>query len=83
MAMISRMTVGQELYEVRRTKMGNTTLSRGALYYIRVVEIDPNGAWVIASWNGNAVRKFFQRDADKWRVSKPTPKGKMAGLPCY
>jgi hypothetical protein len=83
MAKISRMEPGQELYEVRRQKMGNTTVSRGVLFRIRIIEVDPEGRWVLASWNSNPVCKYRQRDADAWRVSKPKPKGVIGGMPCY
>jgi len=83
MAKISRMYVGQTLYEVRRQRMGNTTVSCGVLYMIKITEIDPAGEWVMASWNNNPSKKNWQRQADKWRVSKPAPRGERFGVPNY
>jgi len=83
MAKISQMKPGQVLYEIVRGRMGHTTMTRGALYSVYVKEVDPDGQWVVASWNGNPPRKYSQRQADKWRVSKPEPKSRSMGMPSY
>jgi hypothetical protein len=83
MAKISRMQEGQILYFVRREKMGNTTMSHGALFSVKVFEIAPDHTFVIAAVNMCATRKYRQRDCDKWRVTKPRPKGKIMGRTEY
>lgn len=83
MATISKLKPEQVVYERRRQKMGNTTMSRTALYSIRIIEVDPEGQFVTASWNGNTPRKFREADVKKWLVNKPEPKGSSHGMPSY
>jgi hypothetical protein len=83
MATISKLVPGQVVYSIERQKMGNTTMSRNALYPVRIIEIDPEGKFVVASWNGNPARTYRQRQVTKWRVSKPEPKGSILGLRDY
>jgi len=68
---ISKLTVGQVLYNTQRRKMGNTTISTTAVFPIKITEIDPEGNWVMASWNYNGPKKFSQRDVNKWKAKKP------------
>lgn len=74
MAAISRIKVGQTLYTVTRQKIGNTTMSRDAVHSVYVTEVDPDGKFVSASWNGNQTKLFRASDVAKWRVSKPVAK---------
>lgn len=84
MATISRLQPGQTVYTVERQKMGNTTVSYGALIEIHIVEVDPEGLWVMASRRGRPARKYRESDAKKWRVSKPKPKYMVFGsTPSY
>lgn len=83
MATISKLKPEQVVYERRRQKMGNTTVSRTALYSIRIIEVDPEGQFVMASWNGNIPRKYREADVKKWLVNKPEPKGVTHGMPNY
>ncbi len=83
MATITRLKVGQTLYAVIRQQMGNTTLRRGALYPVVVVEINPEHRWVRASINGNAPQRYSAARLAKWKVNKPKPKRTMFGLPDY
>lgn len=73
MATISKLKSEQVVYERRRQKMGNTTVSRTALYSIRIIEVDPEGQFVMAAWNGNIPRKYREADVKKWLVNKPAP----------
>lgn len=66
MANIKRLLPGQVLYTV-----GSTTLSRLAVHPIRVIEVLPDGKGVLASWNGNAPRRFAAAAVAGWRVNKP------------
>jgi len=83
MATISKLVVGQTLYSVESTRMGNTTMSRKALYHVVVKEIDPAGNWILASWNGNPPRKFYEASVRKLKVKKPEPKNSVLGMPSY
>jgi len=71
MAKISRLKVGQILWDKRRYKMGNTNMSTWGLWEVKVLEIDPEFRWVMASWNGNRTEKMFQRRIEKYKVKKP------------
>lgn len=74
MATISRIKPGQTLYHVAKQKAGNTTMHRTAVFAVHVSEVDPEGRFVLASWNGNPARKFRPNVVAKWRVSKPEGK---------
>lgn len=69
MASISKLKPGQICYTVTRHKMGNTTLSTISVHHVRVIEVHEDH--VVASWNSNAARKYFDRDVAKWKVNKP------------
>ncbi len=71
MATISRLKADQVLYTVTRRKMGNTTISMGVLHRVVVKELDPEGRFVVASWNGNTPRKYYERDVARWKVNMP------------
>lgn len=83
MATISKLEPEQVVYERRRQKMGDTTRSRTALYSIRIIEVDPDWHFVMASWNGNTPRKYREAVVKKWLVNKPEPKGTTHGMPYY
>lgn len=83
MASISTIKTGQTLYTVQRQKMGNTTITYNVMHRVTVQEVDPDGRFVIASWNGNAPRKFAEAAVAKWRVKEPQPKKKVLGMQSY
>lgn len=83
MAKIEKLTVGQTLYELRRQKMGNTTVSRTACYEVKVREIAEDKRSIMASWNGNPPRRYNVRDVAKLKVKKPEKKGERYGLPTF
>ncbi|MBC8737063.1 hypothetical protein F6X40_09605 [Paraburkholderia sp. UCT31] len=49
--------------------MGNTTISTTTVHPVRVVSV--HDGYVIASWNGNKERKYYEGDVAKWRVCEP------------
>lgn len=59
------------VYDVVSQKAGNTTMRRQAVFKVRIIEVAADGKYVIASWNGNASRKYFTSQVAKWRRSKP------------
>ena len=56
---------GDTLYECRRQKMGNTTMSRMACWSVKVIEVHENH--VTASRNTNPPRTFGRRAVETWR----------------
>jgi hypothetical protein len=68
---ISKLQVGQVLYGTERRKMGNTTTNTTTVFPIKVTEIDPEGNWVLASWNHNRPQKFRQTAVNRWKLTKP------------
>ena len=81
MASISRLKPDQIVYSVERQKMGNTTISYGALYQVRILEVHEDH--VIAFWNCNRPQKFYESSIKKWRVNEPKPKHTVMGIASY
>lgn len=48
-------------------------MRRQAVFKVRIIEVAADGKFVIASWNGNASRKYFTSQVAKWRRSPPKP----------
>jgi hypothetical protein len=71
MATISKLKVGQELWDKHRVRAGNTTMMRWGVWRVVVKEIDPEHRWIIASWNGNTPRKMYENEVLKLRVKEP------------
>lgn len=59
------------VYDVQRQRMGNTSMRTTSVFRVHIREIDPEGNWVVASWNGNAYRKFYKGSVAKWKENKP------------
>jgi hypothetical protein len=68
---IEKLQPGQVVYSVERRNMGNTATKTTSVFSVRIVEIDPDKRWVLASWNGNPPSKFYGRSVSKWREKKP------------
>lgn len=62
---------GDVLYDVHRTKMGNTTRSRLGCWPVKVVEIDIEKRSAMCSWNGNPPTRYYERQLDRLRRSRP------------
>jgi hypothetical protein len=71
MAALSRIVEGQTLFTVTREKMGNTTITRNAVHAVRVISVDREARKVVASWNGNPARTFYEAQFSKWKVKRP------------
>lgn len=71
MATISKLKVGQVLYDRHRYKMGRTSMRAWGTWEVVVKEIDPDHRWIIASWNGNPPNKMYPKGVEKLRVNKP------------
>ncbi|EIC1587089.1 hypothetical protein K9692_004528 [Escherichia coli] len=66
---ISALSAGQLVYSVEKTTMGNTSLKTISVYPVTVTEVRETS--VMASWNGNAPRRFSEAAVKKWKVEKP------------
>ena len=83
MASVNRLKPGQIVFSIESYKMGNTNIRCKGLWEVRIVEVNLERNFVIASWNGNPPRKFLPQDIKKWRVKRPEPKGKILGQDTY
>lgn len=81
MASIRRLQPNQIVWSIRRQKMGNTSLTCGALFQVYIYEVGED--YAIASWNGNPRQRYGLREIKKWRVNKPAPKRKIMGMDSY
>ncbi len=77
---VSKMNVGDVLYDVHREKMGRTDASREGCWEVRVKAVgkDERGHWADLSWNGNRVRRQYHRTK-----YKSAPKEWLNGYKCY
>ena len=64
-----RIKDGDVLYDVHRTKMGNTTMSRLGCWTVMVIRLHDDGATV--SWNSNAATFYTRRRLEKLRRAPP------------
>lgn len=72
MVAFSAIKPGDVLYEKRRQKMGNTTMSRDVVYSVVVKEVHAD--YAIVSWNGNAPTRWYSRQIEKLRRTEPKRK---------
>ncbi len=59
--------VGDVLWDSRREKMGNTTMSRLSSWPVRVISIDHEKGEAICSWNYNTPERYFKRSVERLR----------------
>ena len=71
MATISKLKVGQILYDKHKYTMGHTTIRTYGLWEVEVCEIDPNNEFILASWNGNKPQVMYENEVKKLRVKEP------------
>lgn len=77
---IEKLKPGMTVFEVRRQKMGNTTMNTVAVFRVYIVSIDLEKQVVEAEWNTNAAKKYWKRDWSRWRENEPLLiKGSMCG----
>ena len=62
---------GDVYYTVTRQKMGTTSMTTVAIHPVKVISCDSVKETVVASWNGNASRTYYEGDYSKWRKTKP------------
>lgn len=66
---ISQLKPGMRVWNTMRRKMGNTTVSTIGVYQIYVHSVFEDH--VMASWNGNQLKKFYEREIAKWKKDEP------------
>lgn len=71
MATISKLKVGQILYDKHRHKMGNTTMTRWGVWTVVVTEIDPEFKWIKGRWNSNPEQTFYPKSVSRFKVKRP------------
>ena len=71
MATISRLTPGQIVWSVLRQPSGNTVMRQTNVFPVKIIEIAENHSYVLASWNFNPPRKYYQNQVKNWRIKKP------------
>jgi hypothetical protein len=80
---LDKLTPGQQVWQIKRQKMGNTTIKVNSLYSIKVVEIDADKRRVLMSWNGNPAKWVGEKEVSSWKLTKPEPKKTVLGTPSY
>lgn len=70
---------GTVAYTVTRQRMGNTTVKTIAVHSVRVASVDVESRTVTASWNGNSLQRFYERQYSKWKANKPITIGSLSG----
>ena len=68
---IEKLQPNMIVYDVGKHKMGNTNISTVAVWPVRVISIDLEKKTVLASWNTNQPRTFYERSIKKWRADRP------------
>jgi hypothetical protein len=62
---------GMRLLDVRRTKMGNTNMSRLGAWTVEIVSVDATARTAMVRWNGNAAELWNERQLTKLYVAPP------------
>lgn len=75
MVAFSTIKPGDRLFQVRRVKMGNTTMSRDAVYTVVIKEV--HEGYAMACWNGNAAERWYPHNIAKLRRTEPKRKPDM------
>jgi hypothetical protein len=71
MADITKIKPGQVLYDKHKHKMGNTKMTTWGVWPVSVKEVDPDGKFIVASWNGNPPRRMYESTVKKLKVKEP------------
>ncbi len=70
----SKIEPGMTLYDVRRTKMGNTTLSEWSLWPVKIISVNRDNQTARVVWNScNPEETYNKRDLEC--LYKNPPKG--------
>jgi hypothetical protein len=87
MVAFSKIKAGDILWDCRKTKMGNTTMSKMGSWPVRIVEVYPDTRTACVSWNHNPTKIYREREILRLRrspikeatsISRPHQGGKDA-----
>ncbi len=73
MATISRLKPGQVVFEVRHHH-GTDSVTQ-----VRIIEVDPEEKWVLATWGGRPARRYPPNKAKTWRINEPVTEPGLFG----
>lgn len=76
---IEKLAAGMTVFDVGRTKMGNTTLKTVSVWPVFIESVDLEKRTVKARWNGNAAKTFHEHNWKKWRETQPLLVGSLFG----
>lgn len=68
---IEKLQPGMTVYDVAKTKMGNTTIRTVSVWPVQIKEVDLENRKVVASWNGNPDRTYYERSVSRWKKEEP------------
>jgi hypothetical protein len=80
---LDKLTAGQIVWQIKRRKVGNTTVRINSLYRVEVLEIDLEKRRVLRTWNGNPAQWVGEREVSSWKLARPEPKEIILGQPSY
>ena len=79
MAAFNALKVGDVLYQSRKTKMGNTSMSTLSTWRVVVKELDTERRRALVSWNGNQPKWWYERELKPLRRTEPKTRRTIAG----
>ena len=61
---------GMVLLDIRRRRMGNTTMREWAYWGVEIVSVDAETRTAMVRWNSNPPRRWGARDLEKLKTKK-------------
>lgn len=71
MIKFEKLAPGMTVYDVGRTRMGNTTMTTVSVWHVSIISVDPETRTVMASWNGNRPQRYYGHGMRSWRLAAP------------
>lgn len=78
---LSSLKPGDVVYSVGRRRMGNTRMTRQAVWPVFIVSVNADDQSVIASWNGNKARRYSAAQVKRWRKTPPASRTRPLEAP--
>jgi hypothetical protein len=66
-----RIQPGMVLYDVGRTKMGNTTMSTISVWSVRIISVDADTRSAMVSWNTNKPTRYYEHSPKRLKEKQP------------